>query len=165
MEHFGRSRKARPRAIPITGVSLFIAEKKADAAQSHPQLTKLQLVALLNHQWEALDDATKISYQRKADYARRTLSRRQHKTRNEQKQSRVSPYSIFVRGQHDTLKRTNPELTVGDRAKLIAAEWNNMPQSDKIPYVNAAKRETRKLRKVSTEEESENEGDRDDMSQ
>jgi hypothetical protein len=159
MEDFGRSKRRKPPTIPITGVSLFIAEKKPEVCQQHPEFTKLQSFTLLNEQWQTLDDATRWKYQKKADYSRRTQLRRQHKSNSEKKQSKISGYSMFVGVRHESLKRTNPELTIGERYIIIAKEWKNMASCDKIEYINAAKRETRRIQKESTDDESENEID------
>jgi hypothetical protein len=164
MEQSGRAAGPRSRAIPITGVSLFIVDRKAEAAQAHPELTKVQLFALLNDQWNTLDDATKETYERKADYSRRMESRRQNKNAKETTKSKISPYSVFTRERHESLKTSNPEMTVGDRAKIIAAEWNSKLPADKISFINAAKRETRKMWKISVEEESEDDSDQEDGS-
>jgi hypothetical protein len=149
-----RHQTARSRQIPITGISLFIAEHKAAARQSHPELSKAQLFARLNEDWNALDDAAKEAYQRRADYARRVVSRNGDKDSSDDKQPKVSAYSVFTRERHKSLKTTNPEMTVGIRAQAIAAEWKTMSPAGKVPYINAAKRETRKMQAPSAEEES-----------
>jgi hypothetical protein len=152
---------ARSRSIPITGVSLFIAERKLKAGQDHADLTKVQLFSLLNDEWNALDNQTKEAYERRADYSRRIESRRAHRSTNRSDQSRVSPYSVFTRDRHESLKKTSPEMTVGDRAQLIAVEWKSMAAADKIPFINAAKRETRRMQRESAEEESGGDSDSD----
>jgi hypothetical protein len=48
MEDFKRSKWQKTPTIPITGISLFIAEKKLKVQEQHPELTKLQLFRLLN---------------------------------------------------------------------------------------------------------------------
>jgi hypothetical protein len=149
-----QSRRGRgSRDIPITGISLFIAERKAEALQKHTELRKVQLYALLNDEWNALDNASRRAYERRADYSRRMESRRQHKNAHADMQPKVSSYSVFTRERHGYLKQTHPEMTVGTRAQLIASEWKTMRADDKLPYVNAAKRETRKMQKRSMEEE------------
>jgi hypothetical protein len=152
----------RSRSIPITGVSLFIAERKVKASQDHTDLTKVQLFALLNDEWNGLDSATKETYERRADYSRRIESRRVHRSTKQSHQSRVSPYSVFMRDRHELLKKSSPEMTVGDRAQLIAVEWKTMAAVDKIPFINAAKRETRKMQRRSVEEDSAEESESQD---
>jgi hypothetical protein len=149
-----RRHNARSRQIPITGISLFIAEHKTAALQNHPELSKVQLFARLNEDWNALDDSTKEAFERRADYSRRMESRKQHKNWNNVRQPKVSAYSVFTRERHKSLKTTNPEMTVGLRAQVIATEWKTMSPSDKVPFINAAKRETRKMQSRSVEEES-----------
>jgi hypothetical protein len=53
-------------------------------------------------------------------------------------------------------------MTVGDRANMIAAEWNSMLLADRVPFFNAAERETRKMRKVSVEGELADDSDQED---
>jgi hypothetical protein len=149
-----RPRKARSREIPITGISLFIAERKDTALQEHPELSRVQLFALLNDEWNTLDSAAKEPYERRADYSRRMESRRQNKKANDRPQLKVSAYSVFTRDRHAALKKSNPEMTVGIRAELIASEWKDMTPAQKVPFINAAKRETRKMQRPSDEVES-----------
>jgi hypothetical protein len=149
-----RRRGPRSRQIPITGISLFIAEHKTAALHNHPELSKVQLFARLNDDWNTLDDSTKESYQRRADYSRRIETRKQHKASNDCKQSKVSAFAVFTRERHKSLKKTNPEMTVGIRAQVIATEWKTMSPAGKVPFINSAKRETRKMQSRSAEEES-----------
>jgi hypothetical protein len=154
MKHTGRAPGPRSRAIPITGISLFIAGWKAEITQTHPELTTVQVFAFLNDQWNTLDDATKETYERKADYSRRMESRRRHMNAKKKNRSKVPPYSVFTRARHESLKITSPEMTVSERSKVIATEWKMISPADKIPFINAAKCETRKMQRVSVDEES-----------
>jgi hypothetical protein len=150
-------RKPKTHSIPITGLFLFVSETKAEVEGQNPGLTRLEIFTMLNSRWAQLDAATREKYERKADYSRRTESRR--KLLAHRKESRGSPrqhvsaYSVFLRRQHEQLKQTDPDLTVSQRAQTIGELWRTMPKSDKIPFVNEAKRETRKLRKVAIDED------------
>jgi hypothetical protein len=145
---------AKPKtcSIPITGLSLFFAERRPPLEAQHPELAKLEVFRVLNHQWGQLDDATRANYERKADYSRRSRSRQasaeKKKTGPDRSALKVSPYSMFLRSQHDILKRTSPDLSVTERSRESAARWAMMSEQQKMPYVNEAKRETRKLRKM-----------------
>jgi hypothetical protein len=149
--------KPKTHSIPITGLSLFVVEQRPALEAQHLELAKLEVFRLLNHQWEQLDDATRAGYERKADYSRRSRSRQEStakkKTRFDTSTSKVSPYSMFLRSQHNLLKQISPELSVTERSREIAAEWANMSERQKMPYVNEAKRETRKLRKIPDDDE------------
>jgi hypothetical protein len=155
--------KPQPRpkthSIPITGHSLFVSETKPSVELQNPGLTRLELFALMNTLWTQLDAATRDKYERKADYCRRTESRRKlfakRKRLNAPTRRFISAYSVFVSSQHERLKRTNPELTLGGRATTIAELWATMARSDKRPFINEAKRQTRRLRKMPPEEEME----------
>jgi hypothetical protein len=149
--------KPKTHSIPITGQSVFVAERLTEVEGKHPDLTRVQIFAFLNNEWAKLDDAIRAAYERKADYSRRTESRRssslQHRSMTHESESKVSAYSMFVKKQHDQLKVTNPEMTVSDRAMEISKLWAGMSKSQKLPFVNEAKRETRKLRRESVEED------------
>lgn len=158
-------RKRKTKVIPITGLSLFIAETKPIVEAEQPELTKMEVCKFLNEQWEELDDDIRKGYEKRADYDRRTEARREFyqkkkKTRNRMKGA-ISAYSVFLKARHAALKESNPEMTLSERTKTIAGEWNSMSKEDRIPFVNLAKRETRKIRKVNLEEESRSETDSD----
>jgi HSP90 family molecular chaperone len=156
-----RPPKPKTKSIPITGQSLFVAERTPIVEKQNPDLTRVQLYALMNDEWMKLDDVTRAAYERKADYSRRTESRRESSLDREKLQddseSKVSAYSMFVKKRHELLKETNPEMTVSDRAKTIAQMWAGLSKPEKLPYVNEAKRETRKLQSESPEEEGQDE--------
>lgn len=148
----------RTKSIPITGLSLFIAEKKPELEAKESHLTKMEIFKCLNDQWATLEQDVKQSYERRADYSRRTEARRQCYERRKAKtpnrsRSTISAYSIFLKQRQEELKKSNPELTLSERTRMIAKEWNDTPKSDKVPYVNSAKRETRKMRKVNWDED------------
>jgi hypothetical protein len=111
----------------------------------------------LNSQWAQLDEAIKDKYERRADYSRRTESRltllAKRKKCSGANESKVPAYSIFVRQKHEQFKQSNPEMTVSDRSRAISELWEHLSNSDKIPFINAAKRETRKMRRISDEED------------
>jgi hypothetical protein len=77
---------------------------------------------------------------------------------------KVSAYSVFSRDRQESLKQSNPELTLSDRTAQISAEWKKMLSADKIPFLNAAKRETRTMQRHSVDEESWDENHSDDSS-
>jgi hypothetical protein len=117
-------------------------------------MTRLEIFALMNDQWAALDKATKCVYERRADYARRVESRRRRSGEREPSTcAKVSAYSVFVNRSHEMLKESNPEMSVGERSTAIAALWAKMSFADRVPFVNEAKRQTRKLRKASDDED------------
>jgi hypothetical protein len=145
-------------SIPITGRSVFISERKTQIESDNPGMTKLELFRILGAQWDQMDDTNRANYEKKADYLRRTVSRTSSAARKadaREKQPKISAFYVFTQEQHERLKQTQPELTVTDRATMIANLWNAMSKFDKIPFVNAAKRETRTLRRRFPEEESE----------
>lgn len=156
---------ARPksRSIPITGLSIFIAERKPQLEAQHSELPKLAIFALLNQQWQHLDTATRAQYERKADYSRRSQSRRERAAKKRMTADRsalkVSPYSVFAKRQHETSKSTHAAMSVTERSQHIADQWTKMTKQQKVSYVNESKRETRKLQKMSDEYEDENEAD------
>jgi hypothetical protein len=104
-----------------------------------------------------LDNETKLIYERKADYARRVETRRTSSTKGKddsgEHTSSVSPYSIFLKERHKLLKESNPEMTLTQRAEEIKSEWSSMSQKQKISFINMAKRETRKLRRTSGDDD------------
>ena len=152
-------RGKRTKSIPITGLSIFIAEMKPTLELSHPQLTKMDIFKLLHEQWDELDPEIRAKYEKRADYGRRTEARRQFyqkkklKTEEDDNSSKISPYSVFLKMRHMEIKETNPDLTLTERVKSIAAEWNAMSRVDRLPFVNLAKRETRKIRKPPSDED------------
>jgi hypothetical protein len=151
-------------SIPITGRSLFISEAKTPIESDNPDITRLELFRVLGAQWDQMDDTERAKYEKKADYLRRTMSRTgssAHKDDTAERRPKISAFSVFTREQHELLKQSQPELTVTDRASMIAGLWKAMSKSDKIPFINAAKRETRSIRRPLPEEESES----DDESQ
>jgi hypothetical protein len=154
----------RSKDIPITGISLFIADRKAEEGEEHQELSKLQLFSFLNDQWNALNDSTKETYERRADYARRAQSRRVSKTKGKQRRLKASAYSCFARDRHEALKLSSPEFMLRDRAQLIATEWETMDHNAKLPFINAAKRETRRMQRRDSEDESSDDSDSDDSS-
>jgi hypothetical protein len=125
-------------------------------------MRKLELFNSLNQQWEALDEPMKLQYERKADYIRRAEARKErHSKSAEPEQAPVRGYAIFVKERHASLKQTNPEMTVSGRSSKIADEWKGMSKLEKLAFINMAKRETRKFRRISSEEDllEEREGD------
>jgi hypothetical protein len=164
MDAFGAPHPRRIPMIPITGISIFLEEQKAEAAKTHPELTKVQLLAYLNDQWRTLDDASRSHFMRKADYSRRIESRNRHRRSGASQKCKVTPYHVFVREQHEALKLTDPELTLSGRIQVIASAWRAMTSADKAAFINAAKRETRWMRQTGDDGESENDGETDDGS-
>jgi hypothetical protein len=63
---------------------------------------------------------------------------------------------MFVKSRHEALKQTDPDLSVTERSQQIAQQWRAMPERQKMPFVNEAKRETRKMRKQSDDYDQEN---------
>jgi hypothetical protein len=149
---------AKSKAIPVTGISLFVQEKRAEFEASNSDLTKLQVFNGMNQQWAELDHDIKLQYERKADYLRRSEARRATtRKKSDSAESERPPmkgYSIFLRQRHHSLKTEDPGLTLTQRSELIAAEWAGMSKADKRVYINTAKRETRKFRRSSEEEEA-----------
>lgn len=155
------SRRSRTKSIPITGLSIFIAETKPLLEETHPQLTKMDIFKLLHEQWDELAPDLRAKYERKADYGRRTEARRAFYDKKKGKNddnggSIISAYSVFLKKRHEEIKETNPEMTLTERAKSIAAEWKSMSRDDRSPFVNLAKRETRKMRKPPSDEDQGN---------
>jgi hypothetical protein len=147
----------KSKAIPVTGISLFVQEKRPEFETLNSDLTKLQVFNAMNQQWEALDHDMKLQYERKADYLRRSEARRiTTQKRNDSPEPQRPPitgYSIFLGERHHSLKMEDPAATLTQRSAQIAAEWAGMSKSDKRRYINTAKRETRKFRQSSEEEE------------
>lgn len=148
------SRRSRPKSktIPVSGLSVFGQEQKAEFEAAHPDLTKLQVFNAMNQHWMELDPHMKLSYERKADYLRRSEVRKAtaRNTRDPlgSEQPPITGYSIFVRERHQSLKIADPSLTLSQRSARITAEWTGMSKAGKQPYINIAKRETRRLRQV-----------------
>jgi hypothetical protein len=167
MERSRRLGKPKSHSIPITGLSIFITERKSQLEVQHPELLKLGIFALLCQQWERLDTTTRARYERKADYSRRTQSRRERTVKVKKRMAadtsvlKVSPYSVFTKRQHEALKSIHPEMSVTERSQQIADQWTKMTKQQKVAYVNESKRETRKLRKISDDSEDHNEADGD----
>jgi hypothetical protein len=155
--------RLKTHSIPITAQRLFIAERQSDVEKAHPDLTRVQMLSFINDEWAQLDTATRAEYERRADYLRRTESRRRslqcQTDIEEDGESKITPYSMFVQSHHEVLKRTNPEMTVGERATAISKIWTGMSHAERLPYVNEAKRETRRLRTEPVEEEAQHESD------
>ena len=155
------SRRNRTKTLPITALSIFIAETKPLLEETHPQLTKMDIFKLLHEQWDELAPDLRAKYERKADYGRRTEARRAFYDKKKGKNddnggSIISAYSVFLKKRHEEIKETNPEMTLTERAKSIAAEWKSMSRDDRSPFVNLAKRETRKMRKPPSDEDQGN---------
>jgi hypothetical protein len=145
-----RPSQAKSKTIPVTGISLFVQEKRAEFEASNPDLTKLQVFNSMNQQWEEMDHDMKLQYERKADYLRRSEARRtttqKRRDPGESERPPITGYSIFLRERHHSLKIDDPGLTLTLRSIQIGAEWAGMSKSDKRRYINTAKRETRKFR-------------------
>jgi hypothetical protein len=160
-----RPAKLKTQSIPIAAQRLFIDEHQSEVETTHPDLTRVQMLSFINDEWMKLDATARAEYERKADYLRRTESRRRsmlHAPHIENDhESKITAYSMFVKSEHEALKGTNPEMTVSERATAIAKAWAGMSQAERLPYVNEAKRETRKLRTESVEEETQHETDGD----
>jgi hypothetical protein len=155
------SKRPEPKtsAIPITGRSIFISEAKTQVGSDTADLTKLDIMHMLNEQWDQMDDTMKKKYEKRADYLRRVESRRSSTAEQWTPAPKISAFSVFMRQQHEALKKTNADLTVTDRAVFIADQWKLMSKPDKIPFINAAKRETRTMRRRFPDEESEKSDD------
>jgi hypothetical protein len=152
------SSEPKPKSIPITGRSIFISERKTQIESDNSEMTKLEIFRMLGDQWDQMDGTTRSKYEKKADYLRRTESRKTSFARKHKKdgnEARISAFSIFTRERHEVLKKENPELTLTDRGRLISNEWKLMSKLDKIPFINVAKRETRSIRRSLPSEDSE----------
>jgi hypothetical protein len=106
-----------------------------------------------------MDVNARATYEKKADYLRRTESRKASaawKHDSLENEAKVSAFAIFSKERHEVLKQDSSELTVTDRARVIANEWKVMSKLDKIPFINAAKRETRRMRSSIADDDSEN---------
>jgi hypothetical protein len=153
------SRRSKPksRSIPVTGISLFVQETKPAFEADHPEMRKIEVFNSLNQQWDDLDGPMKLQYEKRADYIRRAEARKatqvKHSRSPDPDQSPVRGYAIFVKDRHHSLKEASPEMTVSDRSAKIAEEWRTMSKSEKLRFINIAKRETRKIRRISSEEE------------
>jgi len=157
----------RPKAtrhIPITGISVYMEEMKIPLQESEPTLTRMEICAALNDQWSRFDEEIKAMYERQADYMRRAVARKvafrkRRLSRASRGQARISSYSIFLRVMHESLKEGNPEMTLSMRAAAIAQAWHEMPKGERLPFVNTAKRENRKMRQQSVDEDASDHAD------
>jgi hypothetical protein len=144
--------------VPVSGISIFLREKKPDFEASHSDLTRLQVFNAMNEQWTNLDPNMKLLYERKADYLRRSEARKATAANTEDTldstRAKITSYSIFVRERHHSLKEEHPELSLSQRTAEITAEWGRMTPDQKRTFVINAKRETRKFRRISDEEET-----------
>jgi hypothetical protein len=140
---------------------MFVQEKRGEFEASHSDFTKLQVFSAMNQQWMDLDHDSKLQYERKADYLRRSEARkataRKRRDPTESEQPPITGYSIFLRERHHSLKIGDSGLTLTQRSTQIAAEWSGMSKSEKRTYINISKRETRKFRRTPDDEEAEDE--------
>jgi hypothetical protein len=112
----------------------------------------------MNEQWAQLDPDIKLQYEKRADYLRRSEARKVTTTKRDDAVDSggtpITGYSIFVRERHNSLKLAQPELSLSQRSAEISAEWTTMAATDRRTFINIAKRETRKFRHISDDEES-----------
>ena len=155
------SRRAKPtKSIPITGLSLYVDEQKKIMEAEYPELTRMDIYKMLHAQWDEMDPDSRAKYERRADYVRRTEARKEFYQKKKVRSGdgplrAISAFSMFLKKRHIEIKECNPELTLTERVKHIGAEWNSMSRADKQPFVNMAKRETRKIRKGASDEAEE----------
>jgi hypothetical protein len=154
--------KKKGKMIPITGLSLFVSEAKPSLEADIPGLGKLEVFRILNQQWDELENEKKLEWEKRADYCRRTEARRLSKTDRvdilEDQPSAITGYSIYLRERHNTLKKTNPEMTLSNRAQQIQSEWSSMTAEQKRVFINIAKRETRRVRHIVPDEDQPSNG-------
>jgi hypothetical protein len=75
--------------------------------------------------------------------SRKTSAARKHGS--QEKEAKISAFAVFSKERHEA---------VSDRATVIAHEWKAMSRLDKIPFITAAKLETRSLRSGGAEDYS-----------
>lgn len=140
------------------GYSAFLQETRAKLHLYEPHLTKIEIYHKTANLWEQQSSQTKMQYRRKAKLR---LPRKKKKERqdndtsfdNEDKVKRISAYSIFVQEQQQSLKITNPNLTLSERTQLIQESWKGMSKLEKSIYENKAKCFNRNIDKFSSEDE------------
>lgn len=162
-----RRSAAKSRKIPVSGISVYVQEKRADFEASHTDLTKLQVFNAMNEQWTQLDPNIKLQYERRADYLRRSEARKATVAKRDDAlntdQPPITGYSIFVTERHHSLKMADSGMTLTQRSAQIADEWNRMSAAERRTFINIAKRETRKFRRIREEEDiTEPSSDRDE---
>ena len=150
-----KSSKKEESSNVISPWSIFVDVYKPIYMEQNPNESKMEIYKMLKAKWESFDEDDKKVYITKALNHKRSVTRLKSihpKNQNKQKLT-ISPYSIFVEEQHNELKKTNPDMSLLERTKLISAIWKGMSHIEKATYINAAKRKNRYLRKSANEEE------------
>jgi hypothetical protein len=147
----------KSKSIPITGRSIFISEAQAQIELDHPEMRKLEIFRLLGNQWDHMGDTERSAYEKRADYSRRAESRKTTSARRREpggSEAKISAFSVFSKERHGALKQSSPQLTLAQRSQIIADEWKQLSKSDKTPFINIAKRETRSIRRSLPDDDS-----------
>jgi hypothetical protein len=96
MERSRRLGKAKIHSIPITGLSIFIAEQKPQLEAEHPELLKLGIFAFLSQQWERLDIATRTVREEGGLFKTKPISpRTSREEENDHRYIRVEGITLF----------------------------------------------------------------------
>lgn len=143
--------------LKISPWSIFVSIYKPIFTKMFPDESKVGIYRRLQKKWDEFDETDKKVYIDKADYRNRAMKRQNRKEiriRNKEKKDRktVSPYSLYVAERHKALKSQQPELSLSERALMIANEWRSMSSVEKHPFSNLAKRRTRQMNKQSSDD-------------
>ena len=138
--------------------SIFVELYKPIFTQMYPNESKMEIYKHLRKKWNQFDDEDKHAYIEKANFKNRAVVRLNNQKLKKVKHDRktVSAYSLFVEENHKELKVEKPEMSLTERTKFIAEKWKSLSHEQKRPYMNMAKRKTRKMQKCSSESDNDN---------
>lgn len=119
--------------------------------QQHPEASVTELAKLIGQKWRELSDDDKKPYEDLAEQDKERYRRemenyvptpgyeRKKKRRNaDQPKKPLSAFFLYSAKRRPDLKVKNPEMKLGDFAKVIGSEWREMTDDDKKPFADSA---------------------------
>ena len=143
---------------PRSAYFLFLTEERDKLKQEFPELGFVDLAKKTGERWLSLSDEQKAVWLRKADDEKRLYEQavrdaesgpqpqepkkaaaRVKKAEDVPPPKRpLSAFMFFANEQRPSLARQNPQLSVIDISKSIAERWKDLPEPNRVTYVNQA---------------------------
>ena len=122
---------------PLSAYFLFTAENRAKVKAADPSLSNTEIVKKLGEMWRGLPDASKAPYTDAAAKAKAEYDAKYKVEKEKTPKRPLSAYMIFSNAVRPKVKAANPSAAFGEIAKMIGAQWREMPPSAKQEWLDA----------------------------
>jgi len=124
---------------PKRAMSAYIAfgqDKRGELAKSNPTLKLVDIARLLGQRWKELSAEEKQKYQQIAEKDKERAVQEKANYLAKHPKKPPTPYNLFIRKEYLAMKQKQPELSVTECFKLLAAKWSSLNPEQRKAYSN-----------------------------